>query len=176
MQLSEWASIAAIANFILFAVIELIDRWPQILKRGKPILPKIALIFLVMGIISAGVSLYASWHEPKIGKEIKLSTEEESTLKQLIQDYRNIPKESSKKLSALRSLGEETVLKLPLEERPKLEFTDKEIKTLIKTSRIITGKILRNQVDWDGYADLAEAKLKAHEDHQRKIFGVQEVK
>ena len=55
MSLLEWAAIATIANFIFFALLTIIDRWPQIFKWGKPYLPKIALIFLIFGVISAGV-------------------------------------------------------------------------------------------------------------------------
>jgi hypothetical protein len=38
-----------------------IDRWSEIVKRGKPYLPKIALAFLILGVIGAGFSLYAAW-------------------------------------------------------------------------------------------------------------------
>jgi hypothetical protein len=79
MSLLEWAAIAVILNFIISALLTIIDRWPQIFKWGKPYLPKIALIFLIFGVISAGVSLKEASKKtyvlPPLGEEAVLKTE-----------------------------------------------------------------------------------------------------
>jgi hypothetical protein len=38
------------------------------------------------------------------------------------------------------------------------------------------GKILRWGVNWEGYADVAEAAVKAHQDYERELFGGGKVK
>jgi hypothetical protein len=61
------------------------------------------------------------------------------------------------------------VLNTPLLDRPELEqFTPDEMKAIPRTAH---GKILRNQAAWWGYADVAEAAAKAHEDYEREVFG-----
>jgi hypothetical protein len=61
------------------------------------------------------------------------------------------------------------VLETPLLERPVLErFTPEELKA---TPRTVKGKILRWGVNWEGYADVAEAAVKAHQDYERELFG-----
>ncbi len=62
MNLQNCANIATIAGFVLFTIMVLIDRWYQMIKWGRPYLPKIALAALISAVISAGVSLYAVWY------------------------------------------------------------------------------------------------------------------
>lgn len=67
MRLSDWGSIACILSFVLAAVLALIDRWPQMTSKGGPVLPKIVLGLMIIGIISAGFAVYASWYiHPKL--------------------------------------------------------------------------------------------------------------
>jgi len=70
---------------------------------------------------------------------------------------------------SLPALGEKAVLNTPLLERPELEpFTPEEMKLIPRTAH---GKILRCLAGWWGYADVADAAVKAHEDYEREIFG-----
>jgi hypothetical protein len=69
----------------------------------------------------------------------------------------------------LPPLKEQAVLKVTLPDRPELDqFTPEEMKTVPRSAH---GKILKNQAAWWGYADIAEAAVKAHEDYERSIFG-----
>ncbi len=69
---------------------------------------------------------------------------------------------------ALPPLKEKAVLKVPLADRPELEaFSPEEMKAIPRSAH---GKILKNQADWWGSADIAEAAVKAHEDYERSIF------
>lgn len=62
MNLADLANIATIVTAILFTITILVDRWPQMTSWGKPYLPKISLAFLVLAVISAGVSFIAPRH------------------------------------------------------------------------------------------------------------------
>lgn len=69
----------------------------------------------------------------------------------------------------LPPLGEKAVLKTELLQRPELErFTPEERQAIPRTAH---GKILRCLAGWWGYADVADAAVKAHEDYERQIFG-----
>lgn len=63
------------------------------------------------------------------------------------------------------------MLSLPLDERPVLDLTDAEITAIYKASPTGTGKILKNQARWTGYADIADAAAKGYQDYLRSIFG-----
>lgn len=67
-------------------------------------------------------------------------------------------------------LKERAVPDLPLGERPVLDLTDDEAGSLYKFSPIITGKILKNQIAWVGYADIAESVRQGYRDYLLKIF------
>ena len=66
MNLADWAHLAEVGGFILYVILMLIDRWSQMVKWGKPYLPKIALAFLILGIIGAGYSYYARSQIPYV--------------------------------------------------------------------------------------------------------------
>ncbi len=66
-------------------------------------------------------------------------------------------------------MGERAVLKLQLPDRPELEdFTAAEMKAIPRSAH---GKILRCLAAWWGYADMADAAIKAHEDYEKGILG-----
>ncbi len=188
MNLSDWGSIACILSFVLAALLALIDRWPQMTPKGGPMLPKIALGFLIMGIISAGFVVFASWYghsrltfiNQGITSHIQEKTgpskeEVELLVKKLVQDHmKEVRKEASREKFVLPPLGEKAVLKLEPLERPEPEqFTLDELKAIPISAQ---GKILRNQIGWLGYADIADAAVKAHEDYERSIFGGEKAK
>ena len=76
---------------------------------------------------------------------------------------------SPKVKAVIPPLGEQAVLETPLLERPALErLTPEELKVLPRT---VKGKILRWGAGWWGYADVAEAAVKAHQDYERELFG-----
>lgn len=110
-------------------------------------------------------------------KELRgLSKEEvEILVKKLIDEHiKEIRKEASREKFVLPRLGEKAVLKLGPLERPELEqFTLDELKAIPRSAH---AKILKNQVEWLGYADIADAAVKAHEGYERSIFGGEEAK
>ena len=67
-------------------------------------------------------------------------------------------------------MGEQAVLNLSLDERPILDLTDAEITAIYKASATGTGKILKNQARWIGYADIADAAVTGYKDYLRDIF------
>lgn len=70
--------------------------------------------------------------------------------------------------AVLPDLGEKAVLETPLLERPKLEtLTPEEKKAIPRTAK---GKILRCLAGWEGYGDVADAAVKAHQDYERSLF------
>ena len=69
----------------------------------------------------------------------------------------------------LPPLKEKAVLKTPLADRPELDsFTPEELKAIPRTAH---GKILKNLAAWWGYADIADAAIKAHQDYELTLFG-----
>ena len=68
-------------------------------------------------------------------------------------------------------MGEQAVPNLPLDERPVLNLTDAEITAIFKASPTGTGKILKNQSQWAGYADIAEAAVESYKSYLKGIFG-----
>ena len=169
--LSDLANIIAVFAGITY----LIDRWPQMIKSGKPYLPKIGLIFMIVAVICAGLSNIATRHISlsKIQRESGLSKEQEVRVKKLIQD--NI-REMQNKESSLRvkyvmpQLGENAVLKLPLENRPNLDLSDEEIRKIYKISRSATGKILKYESQVNSYDDLMKAAVQTHMDYEKNLF------
>ena len=67
-------------------------------------------------------------------------------------------------------MGEQAVLNLSLDERPILDLTDAEITAIYKASATGTGKILKNQAGWIGYADIADAAVTGYKNYLRDIF------
>lgn len=67
-------------------------------------------------------------------------------------------------------MGERAVPDLQLDERPSLTLTDDEVRALHKFSPVITGKFMKNQLAWEGYADIADATVKGYRDYILKIF------
>ena len=63
------------------------------------------------------------------------------------------------------------MLNLPLSDRPSLDLTDAEITAIYKASPTGTGKILKNQAGWIGYADIADAAVTQYKSYLRDIFG-----
>ena len=79
-------------------------------------------------------------------------------MKKLVdRNIKKIRNETSQVRYNLPKLGEKAVLKLPLNERPTLDLTDKEIRLIFKVSKSATKKILVNQIEWRAYADIADA-------------------
>ena len=69
----------------------------------------------------------------------------------------------------LPPLKEKAVLKTPLADRPELDsFTPEELKAIPRSAH---GKILKNLAGWWGYADIADAAVKAHQDYELTLFG-----
>ena len=62
------------------------------------------------------------------------------------------------------------MLNLPLSDRPSLDLTDAEITAIYKASPTGTGKILKNQAGWIGYADIADAAVTGYKNYLRDIF------
>ena len=71
---------------------------------------------------------------------------------------------------SLPPMGEAAVLNLPLADRPILDLTDAEITAIYKASPTGTGKILKNQAGWIGYADVADAAVEGYRNYLRDIF------
>jgi hypothetical protein len=67
-------------------------------------------------------------------------------------------------------MGEQAVLNLELDQRPVLDLTDAEITAIYKASPTGTGKILKNQARWIGYADIADALAAGYKNYLRDIF------
>jgi hypothetical protein len=176
MNLSEMGSLASIGSFTLAAILFLIQYWDKIVEKGASIFTILPLIFLIIGIISSSFAVYTSWYIYPLRKELKLSTQEEMVLKKLIQEYKEPSKESSMKIYTLPPLGERAVPDIFLPDRPKLKFTDKEIQTIIKMSPKIAKEILKNQIEWGGYADIANAAVEGYRDYIRSIFGGEKAK
>jgi hypothetical protein len=84
MNLAEAGSLASIGSFILAAILALVKFWPDIIRRGGSMISRAILVLLIIGILSAGFSLYAAWYIkpsiseiPAIGqKETKDKSEE----------------------------------------------------------------------------------------------------
>lgn len=68
------------------------------------------------------------------------------------------------------------MLNLPLDDRPVLDLTDAEITAIYKASPTGTGKILKNQARWGGYADISEAAVGGYKSYLRDLFGGKEIK
>ncbi|MEW6659836.1 MAG: hypothetical protein AB1424_14350 [Thermodesulfobacteriota bacterium] len=179
MGLSDLANIATIVASILFAITFLIDRWPQMTKLGKPYLPKIGLALMILAIISAGVSYYVSRHIPPrlIGNQEKLGPSKEEIeliVGKAVQKHIKEVTEASQGKFDIPKLGEKAVLKLPPLERPKLElFTEAEFKAIPITAH---AKILNYLAEVNGYEDMADAAIEAHENYERSIFGGEKIK
>ena len=73
-------------------------------------------------------------------------------------------------------MGEQAVPNLQLDDRPVLDLTDTEITVIYKASPTGTGKILKHQARWIGYADIADAAVKGYQDYLRSLFGGDKVK
>jgi len=176
MNLSETGSLASVGSFLLAAILAITQNWDKIIEKGSSIFTKLPLILVILGIMSAAFAIYSSWYiypnqsEFYIGKEVKLSNREERILKKLIQEYKEPIKQSPIIVYKLPPLGEKAVPNIFLENRPKLQFTDKEFRTLFRISPRIVEKILDNQVEWRGYADIADAAVKGYRDYIRNIF------
>ncbi len=67
-------------------------------------------------------------------------------------------------------MQERAVPDLQLTERPRLDITDTEAAALYKFSPIITGKIMKNQLAWIGYADVADTVRDGYRSFILKIF------
>lgn len=67
-------------------------------------------------------------------------------------------------------MAERAVPDLQLDERPSLDLTDDEARALHKFSPVITGKFMKNQLAWEGYADIADATVKGYRTFILKIF------
>ena len=65
----------------------------------------------------------------------------------------------------------DAVPSLTLADRPTLDLSDAEILAIYKVSPVATGKILKNQYSWRGYADVADAAVKSYQDFITKVFG-----
>jgi len=81
---------------------------------------------------------------------------------------------AEKKVYTLPPVGEAGVPNLALDPRPKLDLTDKEKLDLYHFSPIITGKILKNQARWAGYANIADASVQGYQDYLWKLFAGKE--
>jgi hypothetical protein len=177
MGLSDWASIASIGMFLLCAISFLIDRGPQMFKWGKPYWPKIGLFFMVLAVISAGISLYASRYVPpplqNIQQKVGPSTKQiEQLVEKTIQKHvKEVQAEASQGRFVLPHLGEEAVPDISIGPRPILTFTDKEIRRIYNLSPHIIQEILDNQVEWKAYADKADIAIEGYRNYIRTIFG-----
>lgn len=188
MNLSEAGSIASIGSFALAAILALIKVWPEIIRRGGSKIPKAILLLLIMGIISAGFAVYASWYmHPELTsinqgiashtrEKKEFSKEEELRVKKLIQEYLEKQKEFSGEKCALPLLGEKAVIDLPLDKRPTIYLKADEFKALYKASPTATMKILYNQIDWNAYADIAEAVKNGYMNYLKSLFGADKAK
>jgi len=58
MSLSEIGSIASIGSFVLAAILAIVQNWAKIIKGDGPMLSKIILILVIIGILGAGLSVY----------------------------------------------------------------------------------------------------------------------
>lgn len=72
----------------------------------------------------------------------------------------------------LPQLSPEAVPAIELPARPELTpFTEEEMQKIPVTAH---GKILANQADWWGYADVSEAALKTYKNYIRGVFKMEE--
>jgi hypothetical protein len=67
-------------------------------------------------------------------------------------------------------MGEKAVPELQLDERPSLDLSDDEVRAMHKFSPVITGKFMKNQLAWEGYADIADATMKEYRAYILRIF------
>lgn len=67
MNLSRWANIATIAAFILYVILTLVDKWQEVAKLlgGSSVIFMASLVVLILGIIFAGITFYASRSKPQ---------------------------------------------------------------------------------------------------------------
>ena len=72
---------------------------------------------------------------------------------------------------SLPQMGANAVPSLALDDRPTLDLSDEEILAVRKASISATGKILKNQAAWTGYADIADAAVQGYRDYIKNVFG-----
>jgi hypothetical protein len=81
MNIAETATTISGVAGVVYIIMTLIDRWDKIAQWGGPMLSKISLVILIIGVISAGVAgiaYYTSWgslevaHFPKDHKFIEI--------------------------------------------------------------------------------------------------------
>lgn len=70
MTLAEAGELASIGSFALSMILALIKLWPDIVRRGGSMISRAILILVIIGIISAGVSLYASLYIKPAGVSV----------------------------------------------------------------------------------------------------------
>lgn len=72
--------------------------------------------------------------------------------------------------ATLPQVSKEAVPKIELSTRPELPpFTPEEMQAIPLTAH---KKVLKNQAEWWGYADIAEGAVRSYQDYIRKVFNV----